>query len=213
MKTWGIVLGWFLIAHGVAAQTTAEWLDQSATRKQYNEQQVVAWGTFLSVLKTGYSVVEGGLTSIREIKQGEFNLHDAFYTSLTSVNPRIAGMGEIVEIIALQAATIERVNLALSRYRAGGALGADDMTVVGNKLNAIVNAGTTDINTLIQILTAGKLQMTDDQRIACIRELDVAARERYGEAATCTDQTDVLSLQREEEATQVSVLKGLYGLQ
>ena len=194
------------------AQTSAEWFDQNATRKQYNEQQIAALGAFISVAEKGYSIVESGLSTIKGIKTGEFNLHSSFYASLESINPAIGNMGEIAEIIALQLATAERVNVALARYRQNGSLGTDEVTAVSQALQGVVKAGISDVNTLIQNITAGKLQMTDDQRMGFIRELDASARARYGLAAGMTDQTDVVSLQRQAEMAQAATVMELYGL-
>ena len=193
------------------AQTSAEWLDQNATRKQYDEEQIAELGTFIKVMEKGYSIVESGLSTIKGIKAGEFNLHSNFYASLESINPAIGNMGEIAEIVALQLATAERVNMALTRYRQNGSMGADEVTAVSQVLQGVVNAGISDVSTLIQIITAGKFQMTDDQRIGYIRELDASARARYALAAGVTDHADVVSLQRQAEMAQAATVMGLYG--
>lgn len=194
------------------AQTMAEWFDQNATRKQYNDQQIAALGTFITVMGKGYSIVESGLSTIKGIKAGEFNLHSNFYASLESINPAIGNMGEIAEIIALQLATAERVNAALIRYRQKASIGTDEVTAVSQVLQGVVNAGISDVNTLIQIITAGKFQLTDDQRMDYIRGLDASARARYALAAGVTDQADVVSLQRQAEMAQAATIMGLYGL-
>ena len=194
------------------AQTMAEWFDQNATRKQYNDQQIAALGTFITVMGKGYSIVESGLSTIKGIKAGEFNLHSNFYASLESINPAIGNMGEIAEIIALQLATAERVNAALIRYRQKASIGTDEVTAVSQVLQGVVNAGISDVNTLIQIITAGKFQLTDDQRMDYIRGLDASARARYALAAGVTDQADVVSLQRQAEIAQAATIMGLYGL-
>jgi hypothetical protein len=194
------------------AQTSAEWFDQNATRKQYNEQQIAELGTFIMVMGKGYSMVESGLATIKGIKAGEFNLHSNFYASLESINPAIGNMGEIAEIIALQLATAERVNAALTRYRQNGLIGTDEVTAVSQVLQGVVNAGISDVNTLVQIITAGKFQLTDDQRMGFIRSLDASAKARYALAAGVTDQADVVSLQRQAEMTQAATVMELYGL-
>ena len=194
------------------AQTMAEWFDQNATRKQYNDQQIAALGTFITVMGKGYSIVESGLSTIKGIKAGEFNLHSNFYASLESINPAIGNMGEIAEIIALQLATAERVNAALILYRQNASIGTDEVTAVSQVLQWVVNAGISDVNTLIQIITAGKFQLTDDQRMDYIRGLDASARARYALAAGVTDQADVVSLQRQAEMAQAATIMGLYGL-
>ena len=209
-----MMIGVFCLAGGMPgrAQTSAEWFDQNATRKQYNEQQIAALGTFITVAEKGYSIVESGLSTIKGIKVGEFNLHSNFYASLESINPAIGNMGEIAEIVSLQLATAERINATLSRYEQNGVIGKDEVTALSKEFQGIVNAGIADVNTLIQIITAGKLQMTDDQRVGYIRELDASARARYELAAGMTDQGDLLSLQRQAELVQAGTVMGLYGL-
>jgi hypothetical protein len=194
------------------AQTFAEWFDQNATRKQYDEEQITALGTFIKVMEKGYGIVESGLSTIKGIKAGEFNLHSNFYASLESINPAVGNMGEIAEIVSLQLATAERVKAALARYRQNGSLGTDEVTAVSQVLQGVVNAEISDVNTLMQIITAGKFQMTDDQRMGYIRELDASARTRFAFAAGVTDQADIASLQRQAELAQAEVVMGLYGL-
>jgi hypothetical protein len=209
-----IMMAAFCLAGGMPgrSQTYAEWFDQNATRKQYNEQQIAALGTFITVAEKGYSIVESGLSTIKGIKTGEFNLHSNFYASLESINPAIGNMGEIAEIVSLQLATAERINAALSRYEQNDAIGKDEVTALSKVFQAIVSAGISDVNTLIQIITAGKFQLTDDQRIGYIRELDTSARARYELAAGMTDQADLVSLQRQAELAQAGSIIGLYGL-
>jgi hypothetical protein len=212
MKKGIIGIACLLAAASCRAQLLGGFFEQNATRKQDNEQQVAALGAFITVSEKGYRIVESGLSTIKGIKSGEFDLHSTFYSSLKSINPSIGNMGEVAEIIALQAATAERVSAALSRYRQNGGLGVDELTAVGQVFQAVVNVGTADVNMLIQLLTAGVLQMTDDQRIAGIRELDAAARTRYGQTSEITDQADLLCLQRQTEAARIGTVRGLYGL-
>lgn len=203
---------WVLFSLSCRAQLLGGFFDQNATRKQENEQQITALGTFITVAEKGYGIVESGLSTIKGLKTGEFNLHSSFYSSLSSVNPAIGNMGEVAEIVALQVATVERVNAALSRYRAAGVLGSDEVTAVSQVLQVILNAAISDVGMLIQIVTPGKLQMTDDQRMGRIRELDASARTRYATVAGVTDQADLLSLQRQAETADIGTVQGLYGI-
>jgi hypothetical protein len=209
----GVLIGWWLLVAGACkAQTTAEWLEQNKTRLKYYEQQIVTLQTYIGYAQKGYSIMESGLNTISEIKSGEFNLHNAFYNSLEAVNPSIGNMGEVLEIIALQAATVERCTISLSRYRQTTGLHEDEVTYIGNVYALVLSEGISDISTLIDIITADKLKMTDDQRIARIGELDRSAKDRYGFATGFTDQADWLSLQRQTDGSDVGTIKGLYGL-
>jgi len=212
MKRIIVLVFGLLLAGAGNAQVLGGFFNQNSTRKTDNEEQISVLQAFITVAEKGYSIVESGLSTIKGIKTGEFNLHSTFYASLESINPAVGNMGEVAEIVALQLATAERVNAALARYRQSGSMGADDMTVIGQAFQTVVNAGTADINTLIQIITASQLQMTDDQRMERIRELDAAGKARYELAAGFTDEADMLSLQRQAEVAQIATLQGLYGV-
>ena len=54
--------------------------------------QIVALKALIATAQKGYQIAEDGLHSIRDIKNGEFNLHSAYYASLTAVNPAVKNM-------------------------------------------------------------------------------------------------------------------------
>jgi hypothetical protein len=194
------------------AQTFAEWFQQNKTRLEYYAQQIAALQTYIGYAEKGYGIVESGLSTIGGIKNGEFNLHNAFYSSLESINPAVGKMAEVAEVLALQAATITRLRDALSRYRQGGGLGADEVSLAGQLYQSVLNAVTQDVGTLVEVLTANNWQMTDDERMARVHSLDAEARERYQVVAGFTNQADLLSMQRGVQAAQVGTVDALYGL-
>ena len=51
-------------------------------------------------------IARDGLTTIHEIKNGEFNLHNLFFSSLKTVNPEVAKYSRIAVIIADQVSII-----------------------------------------------------------------------------------------------------------
>ena len=202
MKKMIMGLAWLAMAFACKAQTLV----------QEGEQQVAALGVFIGAAEKGYGIMESGLSTIGGLKSGEFNLHSTFYASLESINPAIGNMGEVAEIVALQVATVEQVNASLARYRQNEALGSGEVTAVSQVLQVVLNAAISDVGMLMLVLTPGRLQMTDDQRMERIRELDAAARETYGQTVEITDQVDLLCLQRQAEAARIGTVQGLYGL-
>ena len=86
----------------VQAQTWSEWFKQKKTQKKYLLQQIAALEVYAGYLKKGYKIFDGGLSAIRDITHGEFNLHNAFISSLKQVSPEIRKDARIAEIIALQ---------------------------------------------------------------------------------------------------------------
>src|SRR5580704_14400076 len=94
-----LIMGGVFMAIGLAAsaQFAGEMLDQIAALQAY-----------LQVAEKGYHIVEQGLQTIGEIKNGEWNLHSAFYSSLQAVSPAVAHMAQVVEIIDLEASMISQ---------------------------------------------------------------------------------------------------------
>src|SRR5690554_5363445 len=84
------------------AQTWNEIFKQKKTQKKYLLQQIVAMKVYARYLKDGYKIASKGIYSIQSFTNCEFNLHDAFFRSLASVNPMIANNGKVVDIIDWQ---------------------------------------------------------------------------------------------------------------
>ena len=185
-----------------SAQFTTEMLDQIAALQAY-----------LQVAEKGYRIVEQGLQTIGEIKNGELNLHNAFYSSLEAVSPAVANMAEVAEIIDLEASMISQFSRKLSGYRGSGWLQPAEISYINQLYTGIVNNGVELIAALTSLTTAGELGMTDGERMSRIQQLDMDTKRQYRLAQTFTNQTDLLAMQRQQEGNDIKTLKGIYGLQ
>lgn len=194
------------------AQTFDEWFEQNKTRKKYQEQQIGELQIYLSVLEKGYGIVESGLNTIRGIQSGEFNLHDNFYTSLRTVSPAVAGMSEAAGVIALQAAMVERFSSALARYRGSPGLRPDELAYLTALYGEVVKEGLADVTLLGQVLTDNTLEMSDDERMEKVLEVDNRARRRYRATVEVTDAADAMVMQRKGRAADAGSVSQLYGL-
>jgi hypothetical protein len=212
MKKLVVGLVFLVVAFAGQAQTFAEWFSQNSTRLKYYGEQIAALQVYIGQAEKGYQIVESGLGTVRDVKSGEFNLHNAFYTSLGTINPSVGKLAEVAEIAALQVAIVKRFSAALSRYRQDAHLRGDQITYIGNVYGTVLSVGLADVNALLDILTADKLKLSDDQRANRIRELDRMMRDRYAFTLAFTDQADLLTQQRQAEEMEMGMVKGLYGL-
>jgi hypothetical protein len=185
-----------------SAQFTTEMLDQIAALQAY-----------LQVAEKGYHIVEQGLQTIGEIKNGELNLHSAFYSSLEAVSPTVAHMAEVAEIIDLEASMISQFSRKLSGYRGSAWLQPAEVSYINQLYTGIVNNGVELIAALTSLTTDGELGMTDGERMSRIQQLDMDTKRQYRLVQTFTNQTDLLTVQRQQEGNDISTLKGIYGIQ
>jgi len=191
-----------VVGLAASAQFTTEMLDQIAALQAY-----------LQVAEKGYHIVEQGLQTIGEIKNGELNLHSAFYSALEAVSPTVANMAEVAEIIDLEASLLSQFSRKLSGYRGSAWLQAAEVSYINQLYTGIVNNGVELIAALTSLTTDGELGMTDGERMSRIQQLDMDTKRQYRLVQTFTNQTDLLTVQRQQEGNDIEALKGIYGLQ
>lgn len=200
----------------LAVNVQAQFLDgifsQSGTQRKEYEAQIAALKLFSSKVQQGYQIVEKGLSDIRDIRQGELGLHQAFFSGLSSVNPVLAKMPEVGEILALQKEMVNGFSAALQRWKQEGGLTTGELAVIGMVYANISQEGGKDMEALQDLLTAGKLSMPDGQRMLRIRELETSMKDRYVVVQIFLNQTDLLAAQRRSAAGETGVLQRWNGV-
>jgi hypothetical protein len=201
-----------MVVQAGRAQVLGGIFDQGATELKEYAQQIAALQVYIGQAEKGYRIVGSGLAGIGKINQGEYELHQAFFNSLAAVNPKIAGMPEVAEILALQASIVEGFSAAMSRWKKGGGLSAGELEAVGQVYSTICRAGLQDVGDLQNLTTPGKLTMPDDQRIIRIKALDADMKQQYVFVQQFTAQTDMLVAERRGAGIQAGVMQQYYGL-
>ena len=202
-----ILLGWAFIGAGVTA--SAQFGSATTTMLQ----QMAALQAYIKVAEKGYTIAEQGLQTIGQIKNGEFNLHSAFYSSLKAVSPTVANMAEVAQIVALEISLIDQFSHKLSGYRQSAWLQPAEVSYITQVYTGLVNSGLECITALANLTTDGQLSMTDGERINRIQQMDIDMQRQYRLAQAFTNSTDLLTAQRQQEGNDISTLKGIYGIQ
>jgi len=197
---------------GAKAQFFNNFFDQQSTHLKNLEQQIAETEVYIKDIEKGYSVVESGLSTIKSITNGEFNLHSTFFASLKSINPQVAGMAEVAEIVAIQVSIVEQCSKSLKTYQQSTWLHSDEVTSIGQVFQTVLQAGLSDVNALISLTTANQLQMGDAHRIQRIQAIDADMQRQNEFMQDFTGQTDLLCQQRQQEQGDVGSLQSLYGL-
>jgi hypothetical protein len=176
-------------------------------------QQIAALQAYIKVAEKGYTIAEQGLQTIGQIKNGEFTLHSAFYSSLKAVSPTVANMAEVAEIIALETSLVSQFSHKLSGYRESAWLQPAEVSYISQVYTGLVNNGLELLTALSNLTTNGQLSMTDGERINRIQQMDKDMQRQYRLAQAFTNQTDLLTVQRQQEGNDIETLKGIYGIQ
>jgi hypothetical protein len=205
-----ILLGYVSYAD---AQTFNEWFRQKATQKKYLIEQIAALKIYAGFLRTGYDIGKKGLGTIRNIKNGDFNLHRDFFGSLTVINPAIKNYGRVADIIALQVSILKITSEAKSMLNDTELFATEEKAYhrgVYDKLladcgNAIEDLNNTAINS--------KLVLTDDERINRIDGIHAEMLKRYQFAEMFTADIKQKVRSKHREKRDVILSKKLFGLE
>jgi hypothetical protein len=200
-----------LISHSVA-QTAQEWTQQKSTQKKYLLQQIAALHTYISYAKKGYDIVNKGVTTIRNIKKGDFNLHRDFFDHLKNVNPKISRYAKVGDIIAYQIRIIKKTKEAIAGIGTTKQFTAQEIDYcVAVYNNLLIECGKT-IDELMLIITDGQLEMKEDERLKRINALYADMQNKYAFASSFGEDMAILTMQRMSEHVQINYSKILNGI-
>jgi hypothetical protein len=204
-----VVVGLLCYINKGHAQTTDEWLNQDKTQIKYLLQQVAANEIYINDIEKGIKIAGQGLQTINDIRRGEFNLHSDFFRNLENVNPAIKKLARIADIISLQVQIIKESKSAIERIKNSDAFTPPERSYLQSVVDHLIGECEKDINDLTNIITGGKLQLTDDERIERINRLYKNMLDKFSFERSFFTEAAILKLQREWEQADVDISKNL----
>lgn len=194
------------------SQTSGEWLNQKSTQKKYLLQQIAALKVYINYAKKGYSIVSGGINAIRDIKKGELNLHNKFFNSLKSINPKISRYAKVADIISYQVRIIKLVRQTLQSIREANQFTVEEIEYCKKVLDALLDDCVQSITELLDIITPDKLQMTDDERLGKIDKMYLDMQDKFTFCNVMSEDVGLLTLQRLTEQAEINRSKLINGI-
>jgi hypothetical protein len=205
-----ILLG--LFATGAKSQTFAEWFQQKKTQKKYLLQQIAALQIYIGYLQKGYSIAKNGLTEISDFKNGEFNLHSDYFSSLKNVNPKIKNYARVADIISFQIKIVQTYHQTYRQVKKSRALNTDEINYIYRVFGRLLDDCNANIDELITLTTSGKLEMKDDERFERIDALYKDMQNKYTFTKTFSNEVIELAAERLKEKNDVQTSRLINGI-
>lgn len=190
------------------AQTFAEWFSQGKTQIKYLTQQIAALNACETSIRQGYNMLKGEWTSIGNFKNGEFGLHQNYYTSLSTVNPQVKSSPDISSIATEQQSIISMLN-AIQNV---AGLTTDEHGYIQTVVQNIINECAKDLDKLNSVLKNGTLQMSDDERLKQIHSVQAAMLDKYQFTQSFCNSIRLMAAQRNQDSNETQTLNKLYGI-
>jgi hypothetical protein len=202
-----LVLG-FGSGFSATAQTWAEWFSQKKTQKKYLLEQIAALQVYLEFARKGYAVVGDGIGLVRDISRGEFSLHEAFISGLAKVSPVVRNDFRVAEIVLLQAGILK----AFNGIKGQDLLSADQLVYVAEVASGVINDCYADLAELLLVVTSGKLEMSDAERLDRLDQIYLRMLDRSGFSRWFCGDASLLLRQKKMEQQTLKNLRRYYGI-
>ena len=194
------------------AQTFAEWSNQKETQRKYLLQQIAALQVYFGYVSKGNIIAKKGLNLIQDIKHGDFNLHNNYFTSLLTVNPKIKRYTKVAAIIALQISITKQTAKTIKDCKNNRQLTTAELEYLQHVFTALLDDGVQCLDKLFNLITNGQLSMKDDERIAAIDKIYADMLDKQVFTQSFGNEATGLCLQRYRDLKDVIISKKLNGL-
>lgn len=185
-----------------------------AQEKQREEllKQIAAFKVYIEYAQKGYSIAKKGLNAISDFKRGELDLHADYFNSLNLINPQIKNYSRVAKIISLQVNILNSCNRTIRHINQNDLFHGNEVAYIKRVLERLITDCDTAVDELIAVLTQGKLEMKDDERLERIDKLYQSMQENYSFCEDFSNQTRMMSFLRSTESKDVKTSRALQGV-
>jgi hypothetical protein len=174
-----------------------------------NVEKLAQFKQILQDMKDGYEILVQGYTTIRDLSEGNFSLHDAFLSGLMHVSPAVRKYKRIAEIIEMQVVLTRQCTGALRRFRLSELFSDPEISYLDNVYNNLLRSSLRNMEDLTTVITAGELRMSDHERLEMIDRIYADMTENISFVRYFTDGNAKLLIGRMRENKDVNILEKL----
>lgn len=177
-----------------------------------NIEKLAQFKQILSDLKKGYEIISGGYNTIKNISEGNFKLHQVFLDGLMDVSPAVKKYKRVSDIINCQLQIVKEYKKSYSAFKAKGVFRPDELSYMAKVYENLIDLSVKNLDDLFTVITANKLRMSDDERLAAIDKIFNEIQDKLSFLRQFNNSASVLSLQRFRDKYEVERLQSLNGL-
>jgi len=193
----------------IAWERTMAQADETA-QLMLNIEKLAQFKQILTDLKKGYEVVNKGYGTIKDISEGNFNLHQTFLDGLLQVSPVVRKYKRITEIIDNQVLLVRSYKSALSRFQRSDVFHTTELRHIEQVYGRVLEESLHNLEELSNVVTAGKLRMGDDERLKAIDQVHASINDKLDFVRQFNHRTTLLALHREQDKRDAVRMKKLY---
>jgi len=196
----------FLISLSFQSKAQAEEIQQLLL----NLEKLAQFKKILQNMYDGFKLISNGYNAVKDISEGNFKLHKVFLDGLSEVSPAVKKYKRIADIIDYQLRIVNDSKKVLQQFKTDKQFSTIEINYLATVYDNLIRQTLKHVEELLLVITAGKLRMSDDERLAAIDRIFVSVESQYGFMHTFSNSTKLLSLQRKTEQDQIDRMRLLH---
>lgn len=177
-----------------------------------NVEKLAQFKQILSDLKKGYQIISTGYSTIKDLSQGNFNLHKSFLDGFMMVSPSVKKYKRIADIINNQIRIVKEYKNAFNRFKQDENFNLDEVEYLEKVYSNLLKQSLNDLDELIIIITDNKLRMSDDERLEAIDRIYNNMQDKLLFLRHFNNNTTILAVQRARDKNDAATMKKIYGI-
>lgn len=177
-----------------------------------NLEKLRQFRSILKQMKQGYEILTGGYNTVINIAQGNFKIHQAFLDGLLAVSPTIRNYKRVADIIDYQIILVKEYKEALHRFQRDDHFNQEELSYITGIYNNLLKQSLRNLDELTGIVTAGKMRMSDDERLKAIDRIYEDMADKLVFLRHFNNNMTVLAVQRAKEKNDVKTIQRIYGI-
>ncbi len=199
-----------MIMCGMSFQIKAQ--SEEVQQLLLNIEKLAQFKKILQNMYDGYKLLNKGYTAVKNISEGNFNIHKTFLDALMQVSPAVKKYKRVADIISYQLRIAKEYKLAFNRFKEEKQFTTEEIDYLGKVYSNLFAESLKSLDELSMVITSGKLRMSDDERLQAIDKIYMVVEDQYSFLKDFTNNTNMLSFQRKSEQAQIEMSRRLYGL-
>jgi hypothetical protein len=177
-----------------------------------NVEKLAQFKKILNSMYDAYKIIFKGYTVVKDLSKGNFSMHKTFLDGLEQVSPGVRKYKRISDIVNYQLRIIKEYKAAYNHFKAEKSFTLQELDYLGKVYSNLFNESLKSLEELAIVITAGKLRMSDDERLQAIDRIYATVVDQYSFLNEFNNNTAVLALQRKSEQTEIRMSRVINGI-
>ncbi|HEV2483188.1 MAG TPA: TerB family tellurite resistance protein [Puia sp.] len=175
-------------------------------------QKLSTLKSILTNMQQSYRELDKDYSAVRDVAQGNFDLHKAFLDGLLAVSPTVRNYQRAADIVDLQTSLLAKYRAAWTFFQRQRGLQPAELTLIARTFAGLLQDSFNDLADLDNVLNPGTIRAGDAERLRQIDAIYESMTRRVAFIDQFNNSTALLAAQRQGAYAEDGTVQNLHGI-